>query len=73
MGVFPPEYLVALGVWAFGELMDDLLPQRRCRWAPREVTRRSFRFPTRKRGTPASAKTRHRVHLWRLTPPAKTA
>ncbi|WP_017578567.1 hypothetical protein [Nocardiopsis kunsanensis] len=41
-------------MWAFGELLDDLLPRRRSRSAPREVTRRSFRFPTRDRTTPAS-------------------
>ncbi|MBB5996642.1 hypothetical protein HNR25_002332 [Streptomonospora salina] len=72
MGVFPPEDLAVLDVWAFDELWDDLLPRRRRRSAPREVTRRSFRFLTRKRATPASGRTRHRVHIWRLTPPAKT-
>lgn len=69
---FPSEYLAALDVWAFGELMDDLLPPRRCRSAPRQVTRRSFRFPTRKRTTPASSRTRHRIHIRRLIPPAQT-
>src|SRR5699024_6886240 len=69
---FPPEYLAALDGWAFSELMDDLLPARRCRWAPREVTLRSFRFATRKPGTPASGRTRHRIHIWRLDPPVKT-
>lgn len=68
-GPFPPEHLAALDRWALQEMLDDLLPERRSRTAPREVTRRSFRFPTRDRTTPASTRADHRIHIWRLTPP----